>query len=302
MKSKDFISIADLGPGELIRVLQRAVEMKTTGSEPLLAGKTLAMIFEKPSLRTRVSFDVAMYQLGGQALYISGDEVGLGRREPVSDLSRVLSRYVDLIMARTFSHGTVEALARHASVPVINGLSDREHPCQATADLLTILEKKGRLEGITLAYIGDGNNVASSLFLACMQTRISFRFASPAGYEIPREILRLGKEIDPAHGFFAAGSPEEAVQGADVIYTDVWTSMGQETESEKRRRDFRGYQLTPELLDQASPEAILMHPMPVHHGEEFAEGLIDSPQSVLVDQAENRLHAQKAILAELAGV
>jgi len=302
MKSKDFISIADLGPGELIRVLQRAIEMKTTGSEPLLAGKTLAMIFEKPSLRTRVSFDVAMYQLGGQALYISGDEVGLGRREPVPDLSRVLSRYVDLIMARTFSHGTVEALARHASVPVINGLSDREHPCQATADLLTILEKKGRLEGITLAYIGDGNNVASSLFLACVQTRISFRFASPAWYEIPWEILRLVKEIDPAHGFFAAGSPEEAVQGADVIYTDVWTSMGQETESEKRRRDFRGYQLTPELLDQASPKAILMHPMPVHHGEEFAEGLIDSPQSVLIDQAENRLHAQKAILAELAGV
>ena len=298
--NKDFLSIADLSREELLRILDSALAMKKSGSNLLLAGKVMGMIFEKPSLRTRVSFEVGMYQLGGHAIYISKDEIGLGKREPISDVAQVLSRYVDLIMARTFVHSTVEALAQYATVPVINGLSDLEHPCQATADLLTIYEKKGKLEGLTVTYIGDGNNVAASLFLACALTGIKFRIASPKGYEIPESILQIGNKIG-AHGIMATQSPEEAVDGVDVVYADVWTSMGQESEGEQRRKDFAGYQITTELLAKAKPEAILMHPMPVHHGDELAEGLIDCPQSVLIDQAENRLHAQKAIMVELAG-
>ncbi|MCL0050565.1 ornithine carbamoyltransferase [Dehalococcoidia bacterium] len=302
MKSKDLLSVADLKPDDLQRILDNALAMKRKGTEPLLAGQTLAMIFEKPSLRTRVSFDVAMYQLGGHAIYLAGGEVGLGQREPMKDMALVLSRYADLIMARTFAHRTVESLARCATVPVINGLSDREHPCQAISDLLTIYEKKGKPKGLTLAYIGDGNNVAASLLLACALIGMHFKVASPRGYEIEDEIMGVARGIATATGaqVVLAESPHVAVEGADVVYTDVWTSMGQENESEKRRRDFAGYQVTLELLAQAEPDAILMHPMPVHHGEEFAEGVIDSPQSVLIDQAENRLHAQKAILVEMA--
>ncbi len=299
MKSRDFISIANLGPEDFRRILDSALEMKKNGSGQMLAGQTMGMIFEKPSLRTRVSFEVGMYQLGGHAIYISKDEIGLGKREPISDVAQVLSRYVDLIMARTFAHSTVEALARHATVPVINGLSDLEHPCQATADILTVYEKKGKLEDLTIAYIGDGNNVAASLFLACALTGIEFRIASPKGYEITESILKIGNKIS-AHEIIATESPEEAVDGADVVYSDVWVSMGQEAEGEQRRKDFAHFQITPELLAKARPDAILMHPMPVHHGEEFAEGLINCPQSVLIDQAENRLHAQKAIIVELA--
>ena len=302
MKSKDLLSVADLKPDDLQRILDNALAMKRKGTEPLLAGQTLAMIFEKPSLRTRVSFDVAMYQLGGHAIYLAGGEVGLGQREPMKDMALVLSRYADLIMARTFAHRTVESLARCATVPVINGLSDREHPCQAISDLLTIYERKGKPKGLTLAYIGDGNNVAASLLLACALMGTHFRVASPRGYEIEDEIMGVARGIATATGaqVVLAESPHVAVEGADVVYTDVWTSMGQENESEKRRRDFAGYQVTLELLAQAEPDAILMHPMPVHHGEEFAEGVIDCPQSVLIDQAENRLHAQKAILVEMA--
>jgi len=298
MKSKDLLSVADLGRDDLWRIMDSALDMKRKGTEPLLAGQTLAMIFEKPSLRTRVSFDVAMYQLGGQAIYLAGEEVGLGKREPVGDIAQVLSRYVNLIMARTFSHSTVEVLAQYAPVPVINGLSDREHPCQAISDLLTIYEKKGRLEGLTVAYVGDGNNVAASLLLACALVGTNFRIASPKGYQVPDGILALGRRFakQSAAQLLLVKDPRNAVAGADVVYTDVWASMGQEAEREKRRQDFASYQITPELLAQAKPDAILMHPMPVHHGEEFAEGLIDCPQSVLIDQAENRLHAQKAIL------
>ena len=299
MRSKDFISIADLGPKDFRRILDSALDMKQNGSGQVLAGKTMGMIFEKPSLRTRVSFEVGMYQLGGHAIYISKDEIGLGKREPISDVAQVLSRYVDLIMARTFAHSTVEALAQHASVPVINGLSDLEHPCQATADILTIYEKKGKLEGLTVTFIGDGNNVAASLFLACALAGIKFMIASPKGYGIPESILQIGNKIGP-YGIMATESSEEAVDGTDVVYTDVWTSMGQEDEIEQRRKDFAHFQITPQLLAKAKPDAILMHPMPVHHGEEFAEGLTDCPQSVLIDQAENRLHAQKAIMIELA--
>ncbi|MCL0074270.1 ornithine carbamoyltransferase [Dehalococcoidia bacterium] len=302
MKSKDLLSVADLSSDDLQRILDNALAMKRKGTEPLLAGQTLAMIFEKPSLRTRVSFDVAMYQLGGHAIYLAGGEVGLGQREPMKDMALVLSRYADLIMARTFAHRTVESLARCATVPVINGLSDREHPCQAISDLLTIYERKGKPKGLTLAYIGDGNNVAASLLLACALIGMHFKVASPRGYEIQDEIMGVARRIAVATAtqVVLAESPHVAVEGADVVYTDVWTSMGQENESEKRRRDFAGYQVTLELLAQAEPDAILMHPMPVHHGEEFAEGLIDCPQSVLIDQAENRLHAQKAILVEMA--
>ncbi len=300
MNSKDFISIADLGPDDFRRILDSALAMKKSDSNVLLAGKVMGMIFEKPSLRTRVSFEVGMYQLGGHAIYISKDEIGLGKREPISDVAQVLSRYVDLIMARTFAHSTVEALAQYATVPVINGLSDLEHPCQATADLLTIYEKKGKLEGLTVTYIGDGNNVAASLFLACALAGATFRIASPQGYEIPESILQIGDKIG-GHRIMATQNPEEAVDGADVVYTDVWASMGQESEGEQRRKDFAGYQVTAELLAKAKFDAILMHPMPVHHGEELAEGLINCPQSVLIDQAENRLHAQKAIMVELAG-
>jgi ornithine carbamoyltransferase len=301
MRSKDLLSVADLTSDDLHCILESALAMKRKGSEPLLAGQTLAMIFEKPSLRTRVSFDVAMYQLGGHAIYLAGGEVGLGQREPIKDMALVLSRYADLIMARTFAHRTVESLAHYATVPVINGLSDREHPCQAIADLLTIYEKKGKLSGLTLAYIGDGNNVAASLLLACALAGTNFKIASPRGYEIEGEIMDVARRIAATTGaqVVVAESPQAAVLEADVVYTDVWTSMGQEHESEKRRRDFASYQVTAQLLAQAKSDAILMHPMPVHHGEEFAEGLIDCPPSVLIDQAENRLYAQKAILVEM---
>jgi len=246
---------------------------------------------------------VAMYQLGGHTIYLSDEEIGLGKREPIDDMAQVLSRYVNLIVARTFSHRTVDSLAQYAIVPVINGLSDREHPCQAIADLLTIYEKKGKLEGLTVAYIGDGNNVAASLLLACVLAGIDFNFASPKGYEIPNEILSLGRQVAAASKAQIAitESPQVAIEGTDVVYTDVWASMGQEAERDKRRRDFSSYQVTAELLAQAKPDAILMHPMPVHHGEELAEGLKNCPQSVLIDQAENRLHAQKAILVEMVG-
>jgi ornithine carbamoyltransferase len=301
MKSKDLVSVADLSRDDLWHILDRASKMKQNETGPLLKGRTLAMIFEKPSLRTRVSFDVAIYQLGGHSIYLAGDEVGLNKREPIKDTAQVLSRYVDIIVARTFAHSTVESLARHASVPVINGLSDREHPCQAIADLLTMREKKGKLEGLTLAYIGDGNNVAVSLLLSCALSGINFGFASPKGYEIPKDILDTARQIAKANKsqIVLNESPRDVVKGADVVYADVWTSMGRELEREKRKRDFASYQVTPGLLSQAKTDSILMHPMPVHHGEEFAEGLIDCPQSVLIDQAENRLHAQKAILVEM---
>ncbi|MFA4837295.1 MAG: ornithine carbamoyltransferase [Dehalococcoidia bacterium] len=302
--NKDFLSIADLNHDDLRRILDSALNMKQKGTKPLLSGKTLAMIFEKPSLRTRVSFDVAMCQLGGHAIYLSREEVGLGNREPIADVAQVLSRYIDAIVARTFTHSSVESLAQHASVPVINGLSDREHPCQVIADLLTIREKKGKLKGLTLAYVGDGNNVAASLILGCALGGMNFRFASPKGYEIPSYFLETGRKLaaESNSQIFTSDNPQDAVKGADVIYTDVWTSMGQELEREKRKQNFAAYQVTSDLLCQARPDAILMHPMPVHHGEEFAKGLIDSPQSVLIDQAENRLHAQKAILVELMNI
>jgi len=293
MKRKDLISIVDLKSEDIQGLIASATRLKQGGRKPSLEGKILALMFEKPSLRTRVSFDVAMKQLGGDAIYLSPAEVGLGQREPISDVAKVLSRYVDGIVARTFSHGSVELLAQHATVPVINGLSDEEHPCQVLSDLLTIHEKKGKLKGLTLAYIGDANNVANSLLLAAAITGIDFRMANPKGYDPKPELQKMA----PMAQF--AQNPKIAVENADVVYTDVWTSMGQEAEAERRRKAFAGYQVNAELLSLARKDAIFMHPLPAHHGEEIAEGVLDLPQSVVFDQAENRLHMQKAILAKL---
>ncbi len=303
MPGKDLLSVSDLTAEDIWRLIARARDMKREGPNRLLEAKVLALIFEKPSLRTRVSFDVAMRQLGGHAIYLSPGEVGLGQREPVSDVARVLSRYVDGIVARTFSHDVMESLARHATVPVINGLTDREHPCQALSDFLTIYERKGRLEGLTLAFVGDGNNVARSLLLAASIMGTDFRIASPQGYEVGGELLALGRRFARQSGaqLLLTAEPRRAVHGADVVYTDVWASMGQEAEAEARRLAFADYQLTRDLLAMAAKDALLMHPLPAHHGEEIAPGLLDEGQSVVFDQAENRLHLQKALLVELMG-
>jgi ornithine carbamoyltransferase len=294
---KDLISITDVNLDEIQQLIIGTVDLKRGGRKLLLEGKTLALLFEKPSLRTRVSFDVAISQLGGHAIYLSQSEVGLGEREPIADVARVLSRYVDGIVARTFAHHSVALLAKHASIPVINGLSDEEHPCQILSDLLTIHEKKGKLKGLVVAYIGDANNVANSLLLACSLVGIEFRISSPTGYELQEEVItraqKLGGQIT------LTADPREAAKDADVLYTDVWTSMGQEAEAEHRRAAFTHYQVNEELLSLAKRDVIFMHPLPAHYGEEIAEGLLESSHSVVFDQAENRLHMQKAILAKL---
>ncbi len=303
MKGKDLLSISDLTSDDISLLISDAIDVKARGWLTALDRKVLALIFEKPSLRTRVSFEVAMWQLGGQAIYLSPAEVGLGARESVSDVARVLSRYADAIAARTFSHRTLEILASHSRVPVINALSDLEHPCQALADLLTIHEKRGELSGLTLAFIGDGNNVANSLLLAASLAGMNFRIASPADYSVQTKILRLAQDYAKASGakIFCTEEPRLAVSGADVVYTDVWTSMGQEAEAGERRRVFANYQVDGKLMSLAREDAILMHPLPAHRGEEVAADVLDSPQSVVFDQAENRLHLQKALLLHMLG-
>ncbi len=303
MKGKDLLSVSDLSGDDIHSLISDAIDIKAKGWLSLLDRKILALIFEKPSLRTRVSFEVAMRQLGGQAIYLSPPEVGLGQRESVSDVARVLSRYVDAIAARTFSHQTLEMLASYSSVPVINALSDLEHPCQALADLLTIYEKKGELGGLTLAFVGDGNNVANSLLLAASLTGVNFRIASPPGYAVQERILHLaqGYATDSGAEIFCTEEPHLAVSGADIVYTDVWSSMGQEAEAQERRQVFANYQVNSALLSLAKEDAILMHPLPAHRGEEVAEDILDSPQSVVFDQAENRLHLQKALLEQMLG-
>ena len=327
MRGRDLLSIADLSPEELSRVLETARALKQglrpvsqrqagsgeasnetmqsgeSDSRRLLAGKTLALLFEKPSLRTRVSFDVGMRQLGGDCIYVSPAEVGLGTREPVEDVARVLSRYVDCIAARTFAQETVEQLARWADVPVINALSEGEHPCQALADLLTILEHKGRLEGVSLAYIGDGNNVARSLALAAGMMGMEFRIATPEGYELDEKTVSRAGELARGSGgaITCVREAKEAAAAADVVYTDVWASMGQEEEATQRREAFAGYQVDAKLMSMAAPEAIFMHDLPAHRGEEVSEEVFESTQSVVFDQAENRLHAQKGALALILG-
>ena len=300
---KDLLSISDLTREDIGLLISDAVGMKAGGQHSLSARKVLALLFEKPSLRTRVSFEVAMSRLGGQTIYLSPAEVGLGERESVPDVARVLSRYVDVLAARTFSHRTLEVLAAHSNLPVINALSDLEHPCQALADLVTIYEKKRKLEGLTLAYVGDGNNVAQSLLLSASLTGMNFHIASPAGYTIQEKILHLAQDYAKASGarILATEQTDQAVSGADIVYTDVWTSMGQEDEAPRRRRVFADYQVTEKLLSLAKKDAILMHPLPAHHGEEVAKGILDTPQSVVFDQAENRMHLQKALLFKLLG-
>ncbi|MFC1864383.1 ornithine carbamoyltransferase [Chloroflexota bacterium] len=303
MKGKDLLSISDLSGDDILSLISDAVDTKARGWLSTLDNKILALIFEKPSLRTRVSFEVAMRELGGQTIYLSPSEVGLGERESVPDVARVLSRYVDAIVARTFSHQTLEILAGYSGVPVINALSDLEHPCQALADLLTIYEKKGELGGLTLAFIGDGNNVAHSLLLAASLTGMNFRIASPAGYAVQERILHLAQDYAMASGaeILCTEEPHLAVSGADIVYTDVWTSMGQEAEAQERRQVFGNYQVDSELVSLAREDAILMHPLPAHRGDEVTEDILDSPQSVVFDQAENRMHLQKALLVQMLG-
>ncbi|UCG54048.1 MAG: ornithine carbamoyltransferase [Dehalococcoidia bacterium] len=303
MKGKDLLSVSDLSSEDVNLLMSDTMVMKASGWLSSLSGKSLALLFEKPSLRTRVSFEVAIRQLGGQAIYLSPDEVGLGKRESVADVANVLDRYVDAIVARTFSHSTLEVIASHADIPVINALSDREHPCQALADLFTIYERKGELQGLTLAYIGDGNNVAQSLLLAATLTGLNFRIASPKDYTIDKKILSIAQDyvIDSGATIFVTEKPTQAVINADIVYTDVWTSMGQEAESKKRRQIFADYQINSKLIALAKEDAILMHPLPAHHGEEVAEGVLDSPASVVFDQAENRMHLTKALLVSIMG-
>jgi ornithine carbamoyltransferase len=303
VKKKDLLSVADLSAAEVKKIIAQALKIKRGPTPQSLSGKILVLLFEKPSLRTRVSFEVAIHQLGGYCLYLSPDEVGLGKREPVSDVARVLSRYVHGIIARTFAHQTLQALASHSTVPVINALSDSEHPCQALADVMTIREKKGKLKGLTLAFIGDGNNVANSLLLAAASTGINFRIASPPGYGVKDEILQTAKGLAAQSGsqISLTDKPEQAVKDADVVYTDVWTSMGQEVESAIRRKAFAHYQVDARLLSLARKDVIFMHPLPAHHGEEVAAGILEDPRSAVFDQAENRLHLQKALLIEMFG-
>lgn len=303
MRGKDLLSVSDLSRIDIHSLILDAIDAKAGGWLSVLEGRILALVFEKPSLRTRVSFEVAMRQLGGQVLYLSPDEIGLGERESIPDVARVLSRYVDAIVARTFSHQTLETLAHCATVPVINALSDVEHPCQALSDLLTIYEKKGQLEGLTLAFIGDGNNVAHSLLLAASLTGMNFKMASPAGYTVKERMLHLAQEYarDSGSEIFCTQEPLLAIREADIVYTDVWTSMGQEAEAPKRRRAFAKYQVNDKLLALAKEDAILMHPLPAHRGEEVSSDLVDSQQSVVFDQAENKLYLHKALLRQILG-
>lgn len=294
---RDFLQVSDLSRHEIDRILKRAIAFKSgqdANACPLI-GKSIGLIFEKASTRTRVSFEVGIYQLGAQSIYLTPKEIQIGRGETVHDTAKVLSRYLDAVVMRTFSHDTVTEFALHASIPVINGLSDLHHPCQALGDLMTILQKKGRLDGIRLAYVGDGNNVANSLIEAASITGIRLSIACPKGFEPPPEILDRAKAFSQ-HVITVLRDPAEAVSGADAIYTDVWVSMGQENDASRKKQSFRKYQLNRNLISRARKDAVVLHCLPAHRGEEITNDVIDSPQSVVFDQAENRLHTQKALL------
>jgi ornithine carbamoyltransferase len=302
---RHFLSITDHSSQEIIELLDLATRLKKErqdgGNAPILEGKVLAMVFQKPSLRTRVSFDMAMRHLGGDALYLSPNEIGLGKRESIADVSRVLSRYIDAIMARVFDHAHILELASYASVPVINGLSDFNHPCQALADTLTIYERFGDLRGLDVAYIGDGNNVAVSLLFACAKLGMNFRFAGPEGYGLGDDVMATAESISQESGMtiHSTHDPAEAVRGAHVIYTDTWVSMGQEEETQKRNKVFPPFQVNEALVSLGDPDVIVMHCLPAHRGEEITDAVADGPHSVIFQQAENRMHAQKAILFSL---
>jgi ornithine carbamoyltransferase len=304
---RHFISLADQTPESLMGLLDLAKELKEelteSGPRPLLQGKVLGMIFQKPSLRTRVSFDVAMLQLGGHALYLSPNEIQLGQRESTGDVARVMSRYVDGIMARVFAHGDLLELARYATVPVINGLSDYSHPCQGLADLLTVYERRGSLSGLRLAYLGDGNNVAASLMFGGALTGMHVVIASPPGYEPGRDVVQTANTLAERGGgrITVTNDPRAAARGADVLYTDVWASMGREAERTARLEIFPPYQINAGMVGLADDDVIVLHCLPAHRGEEITDEVVDGPNSAVFDQAENRLHAQKAVLVDLMG-
>ena len=305
--NKHFLSISDYSQDELNDLLQLALDLKKEflkgGNPPLLGKKVLALVFNKPSLRTRISFEMGMRHLGGDALFISPAEIGLGKRESIADVSRVLSGYVDGIMARVFDHAHILELAEWASVPVINGLSDFDHPCQAFTDVFTILEHFGTIKGVNVSYVGDGNNVAISLLQACAILGANYTIATPEGYEVDESSWKSAKSYAEKSGanLTQLRSPQDAVRGADVIYTDTWTSMGQEEETKKREKVFPPYQVNSELLALANPDAVIMHCLPAHRGQEITDEVADGPQSLLFPQAHNRMHAQKAILVSLLG-
>jgi ornithine carbamoyltransferase len=302
---KDLISLNELSAKEIedLFVLTDDLKKNRPRYAKALSGKTLVLLFQKPSNRTRVSFEVGMYQLGGNALYLAPDEIHLGVRESIKDVAKTLSRYVDGIVLRTFEHKNVLEMAEFSERPVINGLSDFSHPCQALADLYTIREKLKALKGKTLAYVGDGNNVCNSLLFGCAKTGLNLRVAAPQGYEPDQNVVKEAEGFAGTRGssLEVIHDPQEAVKGADVIYTDVWTSMGQEKESEKRREVFRPFQVNKDLVKLANPGCLIMHCLPAHRGEEITAGVLDGPQSVVFDQAENRMHVQKAILIKLLG-
>lgn len=303
LKGKDLLSLHEITTEDLYAILDLAADLKAKQKKGvehhLLKGKTLGMIFEKSSTRTRVSFETGMYQLGGQALFLSKNDLQIGRGEPIRDTARVLSRYLDGIMIRTFRHSTLEELAKYASVPVINGLTDLLHPCQVLADLLTIKERIGRYKGKKLAYIGDGNNMAHSLLYGCAKVGMDVAIASPTGYKPAEEVVKnaLADGAVSGSAVTITGDVHEAAAGADVLYTDVWTSMGEEAQREQRLKDLAGYQINASLLAEANRGCIVMHCLPAHRGEEITEDVLEAQADVIFDEAENRLHAQKAVLA-----
>lgn len=302
---RHFLDLADWSSADLQGLLRLAVELKREwragGNRPLLAGQTLGMIFQKASLRTRVSFEVGMYHLGGHAIMLGADEVGLGQRESVADVARVLSGMAQGIMARVYAHQDVVDLAAWAGVPVINGLSDDRHPCQALSDMLTIHEHFGRTEGLRLCYLGDGNNIAASLALACAHFGLHFTVSSPEGYALDEDVLAAAEGINPRIDICLQSDPDLAAAGADVLYTDTWVSMGQEAEAAQRRRVFRPWQLNAALLARAPSQAVVMHDLPAYRGKEITDEVADGERSLIFLQAANRLHAQKAILVDLLG-
>jgi ornithine carbamoyltransferase len=305
---KHFLDISDHSPEELQDLLNLAIRLKREyfagGNPPLFKGKVLGMIFQKPSLRTRVSFDMAMRHMGGDALYLSPNEIGLGKRESIADVSRVLSGYVQVVMARVFEHAHVLELAKWSSVPVINGLSDFSHPCQAMADALTIEEKFGKAKGLNVVFVGDGNNVAVSLMQISTKLGWNFAIANPEGFDMPTGVVEAARKIAAGTGSNLAflRDPHEAVKKAQVIYTDTWTSMGQEEETAKREQVFPPYQVNARLVNEADKDVIVMHCLPAHRNHELTDDVADGSHSVIFPQAHNRLHAQKAVLARLLGV
>jgi ornithine carbamoyltransferase len=298
-RGRDFLSLHHYTTEELLQILRVASGLKEEPHSPILSGKTLGMIFAKSSTRTRVSFEVGMYQLGGYPLFLSQQDIQLGRGETIADTARVLSRYLDGIMIRTYSHSDVEQLAHWSTIPVINGLTDLLHPCQAMADYLTVYERFGKLEGLKLAFIGDGNNMAHSLMLGAAKFGVDFAIACPQGYRPDPQVVSWAREAAKATGskIEILDDPKEAAAGAEVLYTDVWASMGQEEEQKERERAFCGYQVNQQLLDLAAKDSIVLHCLPAHRGEEITDDVIEGPHSAIFDEAENRLHVQKAIMA-----